>query len=173
MPLTGRITTRRSGPTTVTKSARRAALRGSMEHLGKAAHRIVAPNKFKRSASRRYGHLPRGRRYVLAKIARKTAGGERAIGDPTDFVWSGRSKQSVLNNRRFNATAKSSTEAKVDVLFIAPQLNQGKLEDGTSIRREFERDNPEETDLLFRLAHRDYLRRLRRAERNSRRSKKV
>ncbi len=161
-----KVTRRKSGLASLGKRQRQETLRVWAGTVGRGVHRVTKPNKFKRSAASRYGHLPRSRRYNLAKAARykhPTAG--RASGEVLDFVWRGTSRALLMGRDKVNVTARSSSEARADVIFHAPIFNASKLEDGTSLRDEFVRKNAAEVRYLYGLGKRAHDRAVRRLSR--------
>lgn len=161
MPVRHKVTTKKTGVAALTKTQVRAELRESIAGVGAADHRIRKKRKHYQSASRRYGHAIRDPRYVRSKFRKKRNGqGVQAIGDPRDFVWSGRSKALLMANNRINAVAPSSREARVDVFYVAPQFNLSKLSDGTPLRDEWLLSRQDETEELFEIGFKGHLKRL-------------
>lgn len=163
-----KITRELSGRAAIGKRDRQDALRYWMEALGRAIHRIRKPNKFTRAAAAFYGHVERGRRYIMAKVGKapfKQPDGTfvRATGEGLDFVCTGASRDSIMQSMKIDATARSSTEAQVRVPHPAPAFNFAKLSDGMSVADEFTLRNDEEDRRLYaasKPAHDRHLRRI-------------
>lgn len=55
-------------------------------------HQEIMPGHFDRSAHRKYGYQSRDQKYISKKFKRQRSGNKRAIGDPSDLVFSGTSR---------------------------------------------------------------------------------
>lgn len=149
----------------VRKEDMQRAGREAMLLVGRLQHRANVPRKFRKSAIERYKLAPRGYRYTKAKLARAWAGKKglsaRAIGNPAPFVWSGRTRQRVLANKKVVARAPSAERAYCDVILDAPVLN---FKGGGTIdlREEMQRVTDEELAQLQAVAVEKYDRVIRR-----------
>lgn len=134
------------------------ALREQAKAIATSHHRVVTPQKFTRAAARKYGHVKRQKRYIGKKIARvpREINGTRVVPDGSglDFVFSGYSRETALASRGIKATAASSTRAYGEAIIVANVFNLSKLSDGTSLRKDFEKESDADTQVLARVGGR-------------------
>lgn len=151
MPVSHKMS--KSGVLTVPASERRNFIREAAAVVGKADHRIRKPSKFTRAAKAKYGHVDRDPRYIKRKL-KKGGGG-------LDFVYTGESRELLMGSNKIKATAKSSQEASVDVIFNAPVFNFATLKSGIKVADDFRKSNAAEVKYFYRLGFELWTRRLR------------
>lgn len=137
------------------------ALRQAFKWIGDYWHKHYKMEKFKNSATKKYGLTPRkgepgsGRpfkgSYTQAKLNKRSNGTSTSIGETKPFVWSGKSRDDARASTKVVATAKRGY-GSADCIINAPTLNL-KPKGGTiNLREEFERVTEEERRFVEREA---------------------
>lgn len=136
---------------------RNAALRKAFSFIGESWHNRFKMEKFKDSATRKYGLSPRsgepgsGRAfkgsYTQRKLRRGSNGQTNAIGETKPFVWSGLSRNNARASRKVVAKAVRGY-GSADCIINAPTLNLRPKGGRINLREEFERVTEEERRTL-------------------------
>ena len=122
----------------LTKSGVAGIGRRELREVGRESIRAAAalwikkylPLHFKATARFRYDYAFRPAKYRKRKRNREWIGDSRAIGEDLPLVWSGRTRESALNNNRIEAIAKNYKLYRSEVIMPTPALNfQPELRD--------------------------------------------